>query len=199
MCSGNWKTFSSHIEHIKDIVSTQQDYAKVSTLMDLVSLPKLVEDAVRMVQANMHRDQIKILRDIQPVPEVLAVKHKILEILVNLLRNAAHAIIEHNGPERTISIRLRRHGEHSVRLEVQDTGIGLAEANLTRIFGHGFTTKSKGHGFGLHSGAIAAKQMNAALWAESEGLGQGAKFILELPVPKSTPAEVPEPELAQKQ
>ncbi len=181
---GELEDLSSHIDHIKEIVSTQQDYAKVSTLVDLVSLPKLVDDAVRMVQPSAQRDDVTILRDVQPVPDVLAAKHKILEILVNLLQNAVHAILEQNGPVRVISIRVRRHGD-SVRVEVRDTGIGLARENLTRVFGHGFTTKSKGHGFGLHSGAIAAKQMNAALWAESDGPGLGATFVLELPLPQA--------------
>jgi signal transduction histidine kinase len=72
---------------------------------------------------------------------------------VNLLRNAAQATVERNGPVRDISIRVRRYGDAAVRLEVQDSGVGLEQENLTRIFGHGFTTKSKGHGFGLHSGA----------------------------------------------
>jgi signal transduction histidine kinase len=183
------QNLSSHIDHIKDIVSTQQEYAKVSTIVNLVSLPKLVDDAVRMVMPSVHRDEIQILRDIRPVPDVLAAKHKILEILVNLLQNAAQAIVEQNGPQRTISIRVRREGE-AVRVEVKDTGTGLAGENLTRVFGHGFTTKLKGHGFGLHSGAIAAKQMNAALWAESEGIGRGATFILELPLPTASESEI---------
>jgi signal transduction histidine kinase len=187
---GELEGLSSHIDHIKDIVATQQDYAKASTLLDLVSLPKLVEDAVRMAEPGLQREQVRTLKDIHPVPDVVAAKPKILEILVNLLLNAAQATVECNGPVRDISIRLRRHGNAAVRVEVQDHGVGLEEANLTRIFGHGFTTKSKGHGFGLHSGAIAAKQMNAALWAESKGLGHGATFILELLVPKQSEVEL---------
>jgi signal transduction histidine kinase len=68
---------------------------------------------------------------------------------------------------------------------VKDSGIGLAPENLTRIFAHGFTTKRDGHGFGLHSGALDAKQMGGALWAESEGPGLGATFVLELPLLQS--------------
>ena len=60
--------------------------------------------------------------------------------------------------------------------------MGLPPENLTRIFGHGFTTKADGHGFGLHSCALAAGQMGGSLRAESEGPGRGATFILELPL-----------------
>jgi signal transduction histidine kinase len=90
--------------------------------------------------------------------------------------------MEYNGPLRQVRVCIKRHGQDRVRLEVHDTGLGISSENLTRIFAHGFTTKSDGHGFGLHSGALAARQMNGALWAESEGLGCGACFILELPV-----------------
>ena len=64
---------------------------------------------------------------------------------------------------------------------MRDSGVGLDREHLTRIFAHGFTTKRNGHGFGLHSGALAAKQLGGSLWAESDGPGLGASFILELP------------------
>ena len=71
-------------------------------------------------------------------------------------------------------------------IAVQDDGLGIAPEKLTRIFSHGFTTKRDGHGFGLHSGANAAHQMGGSLTVHSEGLGKGATFTLELPIP--TPA-----------
>jgi C4-dicarboxylate-specific signal transduction histidine kinase len=99
---------------------------------------------------------------------------------LNLLRNAKDAITSGNNPERVVRVRIGPHGER-VRVEVKDSGVGLASENLTRVFAHGFTTKQNGHGFGLHSGALAARHMGGALWAESQGLGSGATFILELP------------------
>jgi two-component system, NtrC family, sensor kinase len=65
---------------------------------------------------------------------------------------------------------------------VEDTGVGLAPENLTRIFSHGFTTKVNGHGFGLHSCALTAGEMGGSMRAESAGLGLGATFVLELPL-----------------
>ena len=108
-------------------------------------------------------------------------KHSVLQILLNLLRNAEEAIDDAGKPEKLIRVRIRRYGDDRVRIEVSDTGVGLAPENLTRIFAHGFTTKPHGHGFGLHSGALAAKQLGGALWAESDGPGLGATFTLELP------------------
>jgi signal transduction histidine kinase len=185
------ETLTMHIDHIKKIVATQQDYAKVSALVETVCIPELVEDALRMVEASLDRHHVEVVREIEYVPDVNAAKHLVLEILVNLLRNAKQAVIEQDGPQRQIRICVCRRGEDQIRIEVHDTGTGLPPENLTRIFAHGFTTKRDGHGFGLHSGALAARQMRGSLWAESEGPGRGATFILELPVNTAVPvAEV---------
>jgi ligand-binding sensor domain-containing protein/signal transduction histidine kinase len=175
----------THVDHIKEIVSTQQDYAKMSALTELVSVPKLVEDAYRMVEANFKRHHVKFRGDFEDVPNVLAARHQVLEILVNLLSNAQQAVIENNGPERQVNVFVKRGGEDRVQVLVKDTGIGLSPENLTRIFAHGFTTKRNGHGFGLHSGALAARHMGGSLRAESDGVGRGATFVLELPVGES--------------
>jgi two-component system, NtrC family, sensor kinase len=68
-----------------------------------------------------------------------------------------------------------------VKIAVIDNGIGIPPENLTRVFEHGFTTRKEGHGFGLHNGALAAKQLGGSLTAYSDGPGKGAKFTLELP------------------
>ena len=173
---------SSHVGHIKQIVATQQSYAKVSGLVENVCLSDLVEDAIRILEPGLIRHSIKIERDFETLPAIAAEKHQILQILLNLLRNAKQALKEGDGEEHLIRISIRRLGESRVSLAVQDTGVGLPPENLTRIFGHGFTTKADGHGFGLHSCALAAKQMGGSLRAESEGVGHGATFILDLPL-----------------
>ena len=134
-----------------------------------------------MIQPGFDRHQIAIERDFENLPPVFADKHPILQILLNLLRNAKDAVKIGNNSERLIRVGIKRHGENRVRIAVKDSGIGLPSENLKRIFAHGFTTKQNGHGFGLHSGALAAQQLGGLLWAESEGLGRGATFILELP------------------
>ena len=173
---------TSHVDHIKRIVATQQNYAKVSGLIENLSLGELVEDALRILQSGFERHHIVLLRDFEDVPRVDSDKHQILQILLNLLRNAQQAIDAAGTPERLIRMRIRRHEDDRVHIEVRDSGIGLTPENLTRIFAHGFTTKSDGHGFGLHAGALAAKQLGGSLWAESEGPGLGATFTLELPL-----------------
>jgi two-component system, NtrC family, sensor kinase len=109
-------------------------------------------------------------------------KHKALQILVNLLRNARQAVDSSALPNRCVHVRIREGQDHSVQVQVQDSGVGIAPENLTRIFAHGFTTKKDGHGFGLHSGALAAAEMGGSLTVHSDGLGAGATFTLVLPL-----------------
>ena len=66
--------------------------------------------------------------------------------------------------------------------EIYDNGIGIQPENMDKIFRHGFTTKSDGHGFGLHSSANAATEIGGTLSVESDGEGHGAVFRLTMPV-----------------
>lgn len=177
------ESLSSHVGHIKQIVATQQSYAKVSGLVESVQLSDLVEDAIRIEGPSLARHAIQLERDFERLPPIAAEKHNILQILLNLFRNAKQALSERNGTAaRKIRIRIRRLGESRISLAVQDNGVGLPPENLTRIFRHGFTTKADGHGFGLHSCALAAGRMGGSLRAESDGPGRGATFTLELPL-----------------
>jgi signal transduction histidine kinase len=175
------ESLSSHVDHIKRIVATQQSYAKVSGLVENVCLSDMVEDALRILEPELVRHKIEVQRDFEPLPTIAAEKHQILQILLNLLRNAKQALREAEGGP-VIRVQIRRLEEGRISLAIRDNGVGLPPENLTRIFGHGFTTKVNGHGFGLHSCALAAGQMGGSLRAESEGPGRGATFTLELPL-----------------
>lgn len=129
----------------------------------------------------MRRHAIDINREYDDVPPVLVDKHRLLQIAVNLISNAKYACMEGGKLDHQINLRLRRNGTENVLIEVQDNGSGIAPENLTRIFSHGFTTRKEGHGFGLHSSALAAKELKGKLSAFSEGPGLGATFTLEIP------------------
>jgi PAS domain S-box-containing protein len=172
-----------NIEHIMDIVSMQQSYAKTSGILESLPIVDLVEDAIRMNVGAMERHQIKLLREYSEIPPVLVEKHKVLQVLVNLIRNAKYACDDSEKPDKQIILRVAN-GDGRIKISVIDNGVGIPEENMTRIFNHGFTTRRNGHGFGLHSGALAAKEMGGSLAAFSEGPGRGATFTLELPMPR---------------
>lgn len=170
-----------NIDHIKQIVAMQQSYAKVAGVTETVAVTDLVEDSLRMNADSLIRHDLKVIREYEEVPPITVEKHKALQILVNLIRNAKQACDDAGRATKKMVVRVAN-GSGSVRVSVTDNGVGIPPENLTRIFAHGFTTKNGGHGFGLHSGALAAKQMGGSLSAHSDGEGSGATFILELPV-----------------
>ena len=171
-----------NIDHIKTIVSTQQTYAAgVSGVVEEVSLAELLEDAIRINTASMKRHAVEIIRQFDDMAPVLVDKKKLLQIVVNLISNAKYACMESENEVYRLVVSLRRSGEDRVTIEVQDNGVGIAAKNLTRIFAHGFTTRIEGHGFGLHSAALATEELDVSLTAFSDGPGAGATFTLEIP------------------
>jgi PAS domain S-box-containing protein len=184
-----------NIDHIKTIISMQQQYAGVASVTENVALIPLVEDAIRIGQCTMSDLGVEIETHFLIDIEAEIDKHRVLQILVNLIRNAKHACEEanHDAPKR-ISVTIDQSTEDFFTIDISDNGVGIERENLTSIFSHGFTTKENGKGFGLHSSANAAKELGGSLIATSAGKGQGAAFVLSLPVaptPK-TKAKMPD-------
>jgi len=171
-----------HIDHIKEIVAMQQTYARSSGVFEKFALADLIKDVLGITQLGIERHHIALHIESEELPLVNTDRHKVLQILLNLVRNAKDAVKASGNPDRQINISMVRVGEERVAIRITDNGIGIPSANLLRIFSHGFTTKQDGHGFGLHSGALAAKQLGGALTVKSEGTNTGATFTLELPI-----------------
>jgi len=176
-----------NIVHVKEIVAMQQNYVKAMGVVESLKVKDLVEDAIRLNNGAMARHNVKVVQEFDEVPPIQAEKHKALQILVNLLRNAKHACDDSGREDKEITLRITG-DENRVKIMVSDNGIGIPAENLTRIFNHGFTTRKDGHGFGLHNSANAAKEMGGVLLVYSAGVGQGATFTLELPLVKEGPA-----------
>ena len=183
---GELDLLTKNIEHIKDIVAMQQTYARVSGFVETLPLDTLIEDALSLNADSLDRHGVTIVRDFAPVPPAAVDKHKVLQILINILRNATLAMDEGGSGEKRLTISIREKDARHVEIRLSDTGVGIAAENLTRIFSHGFTTRQNGHGFGLHSAALAAHQMGGSLHAHSDGPGHGATFTFELPIATTT-------------
>jgi C4-dicarboxylate-specific signal transduction histidine kinase len=145
-----------------------------------VNVADLVEDSLRLNAGAFVRHGVTLRREFGEVPPITVDKHKVLQILVNLVRNAKYACDESGRRDKLLTLRVEGMAG-GVRISVIDNGVGIAPENMGRLFTHGFTTRQSGHGFGLHSGALAARDLGGSLRAESGGPGLGAAFILELP------------------
>jgi PAS domain S-box-containing protein len=179
------QSLTNNIDHIKEIVTAQQSYSGATSVVESVQIEELMEDALRMNSASMARHQITVVREFADVPLLQLDKHLVLQILVNLIGNAKYAM--DGVPDRSHHITLRTEiaaltGGPRLHVLVKDDGEGITPENLLRLFTHGYTTRKNGHGFGLHSCALAAKEMAGTITARSDGPGKGATFTLDLPV-----------------
>ena len=187
------RALEQSVEHISSIVTMQQKHARAAGAVEQLSVPQLIDEALRLHAVSFERLNIQVERDYAPVPVLFVDRHKLLQILINLLSNARHALVDSANPAKRLGIHVGPAAEPGhLRITVSDNGVGIAPENLGRLFSQGFTTKKKGHGFGLHISALAAEEMNGRLTCTSPGLAQGATFTLELP-PRPEPSAPLEP------
>jgi len=169
-----------NIEHIKSIVAMQQSYARPAGVIDTVHVGALIDDALRMGESSFARHGITVVRNYDGDVTLTTDRHKLLQIMINLISNARHALKDSGRAPQQLTVGVHAVAER-VAITVEDTGVGIPAENLDKIFQHGFTTKQGGHGFGLHSSANAARELGGTLRAASGGAGRGATFTLELP------------------
>ena len=173
------------IDHINEIVAAQQSYSGATSVVEPVQVTELLEEALRINAGSIDRQQLTVVRDYAELPGLLLDKHLVLQILVNLIGNARQAmqVLPGGLHQLTLSTEIAAAADgQRLRICVADNGEGIAQEHLPKLFTHGFTTRKNGQGFGLHSCALAAKEMGGAITAESAGPGRGAVFTLTLPV-----------------
>ncbi len=186
------ETLTDGIEHIKELVQSQQGYAGRAGVRETVRLADQIESAISITsQAASATSSVQIAREFDDIEPFSVDRHRLMEILVNLIQNARQAVVESGAWPPRVTIRTKKLSLQRVRIDVADNGVGIAPENLARVFTHGFTTKKNGHGFGLHASANAATEMGGSLSAHSDGKGLGATFSLEIPLMASVAARVP--------
>jgi PAS domain S-box-containing protein len=180
-CLEALEALTKHVQHVADIIQLQQSYSNTKGLIEPTSIEELIEDAIQINAEALSRNNVEVRREIADLPAILLDRHKVLQILTNLISNGIYALSKSDKDEKKLEINVRKLDNDNIQIEVCDNGIGISEENMTRIFEHGFTTKKKGHGFGLHSTALSVNELNGSIKAHSDGIGQGAIFTIKLP------------------
>jgi len=169
---------SGHIHYLRHIVQAQQSYATIGSVQDLIDVSDLLDTALTLKSHELKGAEVR--RDIGELPPVRADRYKLLQIIVNFIANACDAMAASRPRPARLTIHV-----HAVldQLEVtiEDSGVGIAPELLSRVWEYGFTTKKNGHGFGLHSAAVAAQQLGGSVRAQSNGVGHGARFSVSIP------------------
>ena len=182
---------SRNVDHIRHVVNRQVYLARPERMMcEPVRFRELMEQALAIYRPALDRRGCEIVERYDKDLEGFCDRHQVLQILVNLVSNAQNAMdaVPNQSHRLTLHVGVAKDRPGFVRFEIIDTGVGIAGDHLPRLFTQRFTTRSDGHGIGLHSAALAAKSLGGTLQAKSDGLGRGATFMLDLPV---IPIEVP--------
>jgi NO-binding membrane sensor protein with MHYT domain len=178
-----------YVEHICTIVAAQQAHALRGGVTEAVDAAELMDSVIALHFAT--NVDVAIERDYDAVPPITLDRHKLIQILSNLLTNACDALKDQKGGPRTLTVRIHARVPDDLVIQVRDSGVGIEPAALERMFEFGFTTKKHGHGFGLHTCAILAKELGGDLAARSDGPGCGAEFMLRVPFDAAATGEAP--------
>ncbi len=168
------------LEHVNVIVSTQQEHSRSRGLVHVVDLQEVMSQTLSLTETSLSRTDIDVQVNLNDLPNITVDQYKLVQILTNLISNAADAIVQTRATRGRIRIEGETSSNH-VKIHIHDTGEGIKPEALSRLFEHGFTTKKSGNGFGLHISALAARELGGSLAAESHGTGHGATFSLTLP------------------
>ncbi|WP_194792792.1 trifunctional serine/threonine-protein kinase/ATP-binding protein/sensor histidine kinase [Caenimonas koreensis] len=176
---------SSGIEHIRYLVATQQSNAGPSSMLEVTTPHDLLGEALHVCATLIEQHGVRVERDYAQIPLLYLDKPRLLQIAVNLIGNAAQAMEDVPPASRVLTIATAISSTDEgdrLRITVSDRGVGIDADNLTRIFGHGFSSRKDGHGFGLHASAVAAVEMGGTVTAHSDGPGRGATFTIDVPL-----------------
>jgi len=178
------QSLSQAIEHIRQVVDVQQQHAGHQALVETVEPATLFEHALALCGESLARHGVEVIRAFETVAPDSLDKHRILQVLINLLTNAVQAVKAKEQGVRRITVAVAYEPASTggrLQFRVEDNGVGISVENLKRLFTCGFTTRPEGQGIGLHSAANLAREMGGSLHAMSDGPGCGATFVLEVP------------------
>ena len=176
------------MDEIRKSVFLQQEFARGSVMVESFAVRSLVEQALQFEAPALRRDHVELRVDVDPEARLQSDRHKLLQVLLNLIKNARSFATMTIQDEPRVEISARATPE-SIRIAVRDNGPGIADEVKEKLFRHGFTTRPGGHGFGLHMSALDVQLLGGRIWAESEGRFRGACFVVELPLVSATERE----------
>ncbi len=168
------------ISLIENVMVAQRNYAGVSSLSDKYDIAEIIDDALAINEAALKAGNVNVIKEYIITPTLIVQKAKLMHILINLIKNAIEAMAKTPRQQRNLTVVIRGHSG-IVQIAVSDNGEGISSDKLGKVFNSNYSTKIEGHGFGLHSSAIYMSEMGAKIWAESDGEGKGATFVLQFP------------------
>ncbi len=175
----NINRLNEKVTLVDEIISSQQNYIGIKARKEDLNIVTILEDALKLYQIPIENSNVKIIKKYDDIKNVSVQRTKLFHVIVNLIKNAIEAMMEVPEDKRKLIIAIEQNS-HNTFITITDTGTGIAPEMHESIFAFGFTTKKGGHGFGLHSCANYMTEMGGKIWVDSEGLGKGSTFVLQL-------------------
>lgn len=169
------------VDHVRAIVQSQSASLKSDETREAVSPAKLLNRLLGMQAESIKQHDIQLDRNIGAVPACALQKHKVMQVLGNLLKNAIEALATIDAHPRKLDVKIEMLGYDRFYFEICDNGPGIDEEIREKVFAHGYSTKDGHSGFGLHSAANLAGEMGGRLTCTEGENGAGTCFRLELP------------------
>ncbi|MCW8928671.1 MAG: HAMP domain-containing histidine kinase [Gammaproteobacteria bacterium] len=171
-------------EHIASIIALHMRYSHLKVDYCEVSVSRIIDDAVSIQSESISKRKIEIIKEIEEIPYIKIQESKLLQIFVNLLKNAYESIDLNPESNKQICLKayVDENSNNQVIVKIKDTGIGFSAGAEKNFFDFGYTSKSEGSGFGLHFCANFLKSIDGHIIAQSEGEGKGAEFTIYLPI-----------------
>jgi len=174
------------VQHIAEIISVEQRYHRPGQLTEPADLNQVIRESFSLVQDSLQRRGVHVEQDLAELPLLNLDRSQTIQVVFNLLKNAAEALEKNPEGERRLRVQSRFQEEPAPGLvmTVEDNGVGIRPENLPRLFEFGFTTRANrgGHGFGLHASANYIQSAGGRIEAASPGPGQGSVFRVFLPL-----------------
>ncbi len=171
-------SISSELERLTTLTDEYLQFARLpKQIPEPIQLNELFTRLIPLLAAELHRRGVKLELSLpHNLPPLEGEKNQLMQIFINLIRNAEEALPE--GGNISISA---RHTDSFLQVSVQDTGTGIDPADLPRIFDPFYTTKDTGTGLGLSFVQQVMREMHGKVTCESEK-GKGTTFNLYFPL-----------------
>jgi len=179
------KLIIRNIELMGDIISAQQDQARAGAPHEDIDFEELIDQALEMQYGSISIEGVKVERVIQAHPVGRFPRVQLIHVLTNLIKNAIEAMAANPSKQKPMLLRIGVETEEPdwIVIRIEDNGSGFDPADKPKIFRFGFSTKTDGHGFGMHSVATTMKHLGGTIDIHSDGVDRGATATLRLPLP----------------
>jgi C4-dicarboxylate-specific signal transduction histidine kinase len=171
------KRLGEKLEMISMSINTQKNYVGIDSQTEQLELSQAVEDVLTIQSDLIERNGIRVTNHLKPMQSIPIQKVKLMHILTSIFKNSMDAMIDLPKENKEIVVG-GEENDKSVVLRISDNGQGIKQENLKKIFTQGYTTKRGSQGFALHTCANYMADMSGSISAESDGIDQGATFVL---------------------